>query len=77
MVDGMWEVVGGVVIEVRVVGGGDEMIVMGGGEGDGINVVGVVLGEIFGEIGVEKENEEREEFKISLRGEYVFYVMEK
>ena len=74
---GMSQIVGGVVIQLTLVGGADEIILMGAGEGDAINLVPVLFRHIFPQIPVEKDNEETEEFKITFRGDYLFYLVHK
>lgn len=44
---GMSQIVGGVVIQLTLVGGADEIILMGAGEGDAINLVPVLFRHIF------------------------------
>ena len=73
----MSQVVGGVVIQLTLVGGADEIILMGAGEGDAINLVPVLFRHILPQIPVEKDNEETEEFKVTFRRDYLFYLVHK
>ena len=73
----MSQVVGGVVIQLTLVGGADEIILMGAGEGDAINLVPILFRHILPQIPVEKDNEETEEFKITFRRDYLFYLVHK
>ena len=73
----MSQVVGRVVIQLTLVGGADEIILMGAGEGDAINFVPILFRHILPQIPVEKDNEETEEFKITFRRDYLFYLVHK
>ena len=73
----MSQVVGGVVIQLTLVGGADEIILMGAGEGDAINLVPVLFRHILSQIPVEKDNEETEKFEVTFRRNYLFYLVHK